>query len=593
MPTESCANLLTAGQANEGVSRVACTLRHITKPRMYSSTRAAGYVVNYAVRMDIIMKTTSRVVYVVACLALAAFAGGNGETAMAKKNNSRDGTPIVQTSDGAVKGQLSKGVNSFLGIPYGADTGGESRFLPPKPPTPWSDVREASQFGPQCAHQRPPMQGDITKVLFYSDLPLSEDCLTVNVWTPEATPTHKRPVMVYLHGGGFFMGSSSDRYYEGSNLSRENDVVVVTLNHRLSVFGYLALGPDAGPAYADSGAAGMLDIVQALRWVKANARQFGGDPDNVTIFGQSGGGIKVSILMAMPAATGLFQKAIMQSGPGRRILTPDQAAKITGDILHNLNLTAKDVAALQALPAEEILKAASGGMRVSPVMGNDAIPGQPFDASAPAQSSTIPLLIGGMKDELTSSLLSDAKWRTMDEASLTQRVTALVGEHDAAKLIALYRAAAPDDPPMYLWASIATDSSFFGESFPLADLKARQAAAVYMYRVDWRSPVLGGIIRSMHAVDLPFVWDNVDVAESLVGSGPQQDKMAREMSRSFAAFARTGDPNTAHVAPAWPRYTIPQRATMIFDTTPKVIDNPDRDKHAFWEAFKAQKASGT
>jgi carboxylesterase type B len=435
------------------------------------------------------MKLLSRVVYAGVYAALVILADGGGKTAMAKKSESSGGAPVVQSADGAVRGQLSKGVYSFLGIPYGADTGGKNRFLPPKPPTPWSDVREANQFGPQCAHQRPPMQGDITKVLFYSDLPLSEDCLTLNLWTPEAAPTHKRPVMVYLHGGGFFMGSSSDRYYEGSNLSRENDVVVVTLNHRLSVFGYLALGADAGPSYAESGAAGMLDIVQALRWVRDNVRQFGGDADT------------------------------------------------------------------------------------------------------PAQSSGVPLLIGGMKDELTSSLLSDLKWRTMDEASLTQRVTALVGEQDAAKVIALYRAAAPSDPPMYLWASIATDSSFFSESFPLADLKAKQTAAVYMYRVDWRSPVLGGIIRSMHAVDLPFVWDNVDVAESLVGSGPQQDKMAHEMSRSFAAFARTGDPNSAHVTPVWPQYTIPQRATMIFDTTPKVMDNPDRERREFWEAFRAQKSS--
>ena len=498
--------------------------------------------------------------------------------------------PIVRTTGGRLRGQPSKGVFSFLGIPYGADTGGKNRFLPPQPAASWAGVRNASAFGPQCMHQRPPMHGDITKILFYSDLPLSEDCLTLNVWTPQPNASRKRPVMVYLHGGGFFMGSSSDRYYEGSNLSRGNDVVVVTLNHRLSVFGYLALGPEAGPAYADSGAAGMLDIVQALQWVKANIARFGGDPGNVTIFGQSGGGMKVSILMAMPSADNLFQKAIIQSGPARRVTPPGQAEKLSADILANLHLTAKDVAALQAVPPQDLLKAAAGGMRLLPVM-SPAIPANPFDASAPPQAARIPLLIGSMKDESTNSLLSDPTWRNMDDAALLQRVTALVGAADAPKVIAMYRNAAPEDPPMYLWASIATDSSFFSDSVPLADLKSSQAAPVYMYRVDWRSPVLGGIDRAAHAMDLPFVWDNLDVSEDLVGSGPDQVRMANAMSHSFAAFARTGDPNSAGVTPRWPRYTSTTRPTMIFDNQLKVAQNPDREKRAYWEAFKARNAA--
>ncbi|KJS06031.1 MAG: hypothetical protein VR73_10915 [Gammaproteobacteria bacterium BRH_c0] len=494
---------------------------------------------------------------------------------------------IVSTTSGLLKGHSSKGVMSFLGIPYGADTGGQNRFLPPKPPEPWENVRNAEKYGPQCSHQKPPMYGDITKILIYSDLPTSEDCLSLNVWTPDVNTEEKRPVMVYLHGGGFFMGSSSDRYYEGGNLARENDIVVVTLNHRLSVFGYFYLGPDAGPEYSSSGAVGMLDIVQALTWVRDNIAQFGGDPGNVTIFGQSGGGMKVSTVMAMPSANGLFHKAIIQSGPGRWLNTPKEASKLTADILRKLNLTAADTKQLAAIPADKLLDAASGGMRLIPVMGNNAIPVHPFADSAPEQSARIPLLIGAMKDESTNSLLSDPEWRSMDEGTLKQRVAALVGKQDAQKVIDMYQSSAPNDPPQFIWASILSDSGFFNETYPLADLKSEQPSSVYMYRVDWRSPVLGGIIRAAHAVDLPFVWDNVDVSEALVGKGPDQERMAQMMSRSFAEFARSGDPNVPGVIPKWPEYNKIDQATLIFDNQVRVENNPDQEKRAYWQAFKA------
>lgn len=498
----------------------------------------------------------------------------------------------VQTRDGLVEGYAAEKTYAFLGIPYGADTGGANRFLPPKPPTPWTGVRKATQFGPQCAHRKPPMRGDITRLLHYSTLPHSEDCLTLNIWTAGAAPRPGRAVMVYLHGGGFFMGSSSDPYYDGANLAARNDVVVVTLNHRLSVFGYLALGPQAGPEFADSGAAGMLDVLQALHWVRDNIAQFGGDPHNVTVFGQSGGGMKVSAFMAMPAAKGLFHKAIIQSGPALRLATPEEASSNATAILAKLGLMGNDVAALQALPAERLLDAAEGrpGMMLRPTVGASAIPDHPFDPAASPLVADIPLMIGAMRDEATSSLLSDPEWRTMDEPALQRRVARLVGERDAAKVIAMYRAAAPGDEPLHLWASIATDSGFTGDTSVLADRKSEQAAPVYVYRVDWRSPAAAGVIRAMHAVDLPFVFDNVDVSESLVGAGPRQDRMARLMSRSFAAFARTGDPNSAGVTPAWPRYTAQDRATMIFDDEPKVVDNLDKAKREYWRSFKARRS---
>ena len=503
--------------------------------------------------------------------------------------------PIVQTADGKLQGAPVKGIYQYLGVPYGADTGGKNRFLPPQPVAPWTGVRQAVAFGPQCAHQEPTIPGDMNDVLIYSKLPMSEDCLTLNVWTPQASAAKRRPVMFYLHGGGFFMGSSSDRYYNGANLARGNDVVVVTINHRLSLFGYSQFGPEAGPAYAQSGAAGMLDAVQALRWVRANIAKFGGDPDNVTIFGQSGGGMKVSLLMAMPSAKGLFAKAIIQSGPGIRAATPEQAQATTGRLLAKLNLTARDMDKLQAIPAETLLQtsyAAGVGMMSNPVMGNDAIPRHPFDPGAPEQSANIPLMIGAMHDEASGAMLTDRSTRTMDDAMLVKRVTAIVGAEEAPKVIALYKAAAPSDPPMFIWSSIATDSGFTDGTYVLADRKSQQSAPVYVYRDDWRSPIMGGIIRAMHASDLPFVWDNVDIAETLVGSGPRQDKMAKAMSRTWAAFARTGDPNTAGVLPHWPRWTHARQPVMIFDDQPKVVYNPDADKRAYWAAFKARKMAG-
>jgi para-nitrobenzyl esterase len=495
--------------------------------------------------------------------------------------------PVVQTTNGKLQGQPSKGVYSFLGVHYGADTGGKNRFLPPQPVAHWDGIKKASAEGDRCAQPAAPLHGDIAKILKLSTLPTSEDCLMLNVWTPHARAGGKRPVMVFLHGGGFFLGSGSDPYYEGSNLARSSNLVVITLNHRLNVFGYLAL-PDAGPAFADSGNAGMVDIVQALQWVRDNISAFGGDPANVTIFGQSGGGVKVSDLMAMPSARGLFAKAIIMSGPGLKAITPEQAKASTDAILAKLNLTGKDVAALQAVPADDLIKAAGGGMRLGPVIG-PSLPGHPFDPAAPALSADIPTMDGTNSDEATSSLISDPAWRTMDDTALLKRVTAVVGEADAPKVIALYRKAAPGDAPMHLWSSISTDATFTVASIRQVELKSAQPAPVYMYQVRWRSPVLGGkLIRATHSGELPFVFDNVELGSPMVGTGPREDKMAKVMSRTFAAFARTGNPNVPGLIPTWRPYTLGDRATLIYDDEVKVVSDPNREKREFWEAFRAR-----
>ena len=498
--------------------------------------------------------------------------------------------PLVQTTNGTLQGQASKAVYSLLGIHYGGDTGGKNRFLPPQPVAHWAGVKKADAFGPRCAQVAAPLKGDIAKILKLSTLPMSEDCLVLDVWTPQPKAGGKRPVMVFLHGGGFFLGAGSDPYYEGSNLAHDSNVVVVTLNHRLGAFGYLAL-PDAGPAFADSGNAGMVDIVQALKWVKANIAAFGGDPGNVTIFGQSGGGVKVSTLMAMPSARGLFQKGIIMSGPSLKAMTQDQAKVATDALLTKVNLKGGDIAALQAIPMDALIAASGGGFRFGPVLG-PSLPKHPFDPAATPLSADIPIMDGTNSDEATSSLLSDPNWRTMDDEALVKRVTALVGPADAPAVIALYRKAAPGDAPMHLWASISTDASFTYMAIRQAELKSKQPAPVYMYQVTWRSPVLGGnVIRATHSGELPFVFNNIDVGSGMVGEGPDQAKMAKVMSRTFAAFARTGNPNVPGLIPTWPTYSTGDRATLIYDNQVQVVRDPNREKREFWVALKARQAA--
>jgi para-nitrobenzyl esterase len=501
---------------------------------------------------------------------------------------------IVQTKQGKLEGQPSKSAYSFLGINYGADTAGKNRFLPPQPVEPWSGVKKADQMGNRCPQPTVNMPGEMGTVLSFSDLPMSENCLVLNVWTPKVHDHAKRPVMVWLHGGGFFLGSGGDKYYEGSNLSAKNDVVVVTLNHRLGAFGYMYLGPEAGPEYASSELAGMLDIVQALQWVKDNIAQFGGDPGNVTIFGQSGGGGKVCTLTAMPSAKGLFQKGIVESGASVKLGTIADATATRDKLLKILDMPSVDVAKLQALPMQDLITATgkAGLLSFMPVVDGKVVPASPFDPVASPLSAAVPIMVGSTKDEATNVFLTDPTWQTMTDADLLKRVSASVGPEVAPQVIEMYKAAGPNDKPMHLWTSIVTDQLFTHNSILLAERKVEQhGAPVYMYKINWNSPVLGGKLRSPHAVELPFVFDNVDVSAGLVGAGTTQNQMAEMMSKTFAAFARTGNPNVAGY-PHWPVYTLDKRETFIYDVPPSVVSDPNSKYRLFWDAHVKDMSPG-
>jgi para-nitrobenzyl esterase len=508
-----------------------------------------------------------------------------------------NGRQIVETRLGRVEGAVDGGVHVFKGLRYGAPPVGELRFKPPQAPAPWTSIVDATKFGAPAiqmatgnsANPSTELSKQLATIFTTStEMKIaSEDCLFLNVWTP-GLGAGKRPVMVWLHGGGFAYGSGSWPVYDGRNLAKKGDVVVVTVNHRLNVFGYLHLADLAGEAYARSGNAGMLDLVAALEWVRDNIASFGGDPSNVTIFGESGGGAKVSTLMAMPSARGLFHKAIVESGPGLRAVSADDATKMAKAILDELAIAPGDAAALAKAPTEQVLAAAhavaarvggafGGSSRLAPVVDGTVLPRHPFEPDAPAQSADIPVLIGWTKDEMTLFNASEPWFGTLSEADLEKRVAEIAGgDQKGAALLAALRQQRPGYSPSYLLSGAITASRMFIGSVLLAERKAAQnAAPVYVYELVWETPIGDGVFKSPHTLEIPFVFANADRAAVLVGTGPEPKILERQMSDAWLAFARSGDPNAPGL-PQWPRYDAERRATMVFDVTSRVVDDPDR-----------------
>jgi len=492
--------------------------------------------------------------------------------------------PVVSTVAGRIRGLSLTGVHAFKGIPYGGSTTGRARFQPPAKLQPWSGIRDAVALGDRCPQERDAMFRLLPEV--ERPEPEGEDCLRLNVWTNGLNRNGKRPVMVWLHGGGYATGSGGFIVYDGTELARKHDVVVVTVNHRLNIFGFLYLADIGNSEYAQASNAGMRDIVSALEWVRDNIEAFGGDPKNVTVFGQSGGAGKVSTLMAMPSARGLFHRAIAQSGAALSAVSRADANATTETILARLNLKATEIDRLHTLPAAQLLGAISGSgrggqapVRLAPVVDGMLLSRDPFSPGAPELSADIPLLIGSTATEVLFAQPPPPE--PLDDAGLRSRVAQALRVDDAAadRVIAIYRKGRPKATNGDLSAIIATDVSAFATG-PATEAERQAAlgkAPVFKYYFSWFSPIHDGKLRSFHTLEIPFVFDHVDEVREMTGTGTDRAALAAKMAGAWTAFARTGNPNHQGL-PEWRRFDAAKRATMIFDAECRSVDDPYREE---------------
>ena len=471
------------------------------------------------------------------------------------------GDPVARTSNGPVRGIVENGIARFLGIRYGADTG-RARFRPPSRPAPWTAPADATSYGAACPQRA---ESDRT----------SEDCLFLNVWTPGVADGGNRPVMVYIHGGAYSNGSGSSPLYDGTHLCERGDVVVVTLNHRLNAFGYLYLQRLAGEGFAQSGNCGQLDLILALQWVRDNAVHFGGDPSRVMVFGQSGGGAKIASLMATPAAEGLFHSAASMSGQQVTASGPLNATERARAFLGTLGLGEADAHRVIELPAQALVEALDtpdpvlpyGGVYFGPVKDDTVMPRHPFYPGAAPQSLHIPMIIGNTHDE-TRAFLRGPQYEAISWDELPDLlIPNMRVDIRPETVIARYRELYPERSPEEIFYSATTAARSWRAAVIEAEERAKAGAPAFVYQMNWGNPY------APHTFDIPLVFDNTAVPDTLTGNSQTARNMAALMSEAFIALARTGNPNHAAL-PEWQPYTMANRETMVFDWPPHMENDP-------------------
>ena len=507
-----------------------------------------------------------------------------------------DGDSVVaETTYGRIRGTELNGIKVFKGIPYGATTAGKNRFMPPVAPAKWTGVRDALAYGSSAPQSEPGARRAASALaVAAAGLPAeSEECLVLNVWTPAVHDNRKRPVMFWCHGGGFVTGSGSSPVTEGLNLARRGDVVVVTINHRLNVLGFTSLEEAGGPEFASSGDVGMMDIVAALRWVRDNISEFGGDPNTVMIFGQSGGGRKVATLLAMPSAKGLFHRATIESGATLRLVEPDQGTRVSRELMSTLGIPKDRVRDLQSVPLDRLMSAYFEVVRrmnvdqmtqgFSPLVDGIVLPGHPFHPTASTVSSDVPVMLGSTRTELTSS--AQESDFSLTDAAMRIRIQQLLGSHADAAL-QVYSKLNPGATPSDIYFLIASDYRYSGPVMEIAERRAALSKGpVYLYYFRWETPVDGGRLKSPHTIEIPFAFDNVKAATRLTGGGPEAMALADKVSDTWIAFAKTGNPNNPKM-PRWSAFNATDRPTMVFNTESRVVNDPIREQRlVIWKAL--------